>query len=114
MPNPCRIEILVLCEPVATAAGGFDFLAKYEARVHEFDHVGEAFQLRFVHQFAVASNAKAEIAAGSDPLYYVYCNDLGSAAEIKSRMPSLAAVYESIAINAATPAAFKSLKSPRL
>ena len=114
MPEPCQIEILVLCEPVATPAGGFDFVVKYEARAHEFDPKENAFRLRLVHQFAVAANAKAVIATGSDPLYSVYCNDLGLESDLKSKLPTLAAVYDSITLKVATPAALISLTSPRL
>lgn len=113
-PRHYKVEILVLSSPIATAAGGFDVELEYEARAAEFDPTDETVSYRFVHKFPILATVQAQVAGGTDPLYIAHANGAPTATQILAAMPGLAAIYDSIALNAATPAVMSSVNTPRL
>lgn len=113
-PRHYKVEILVLSSPIATAAGGFNVELEYEARAADFNPSDETVYYRFVHKFPILATVQAQVAAGTEPLYLAHANEAPIAAQILAAMPGLAAIYDSIALNAATPAVMSSANTPRL
>ena len=97
----------------ATVAGGFNVSNSFEARVNKESPDGA--DILCVYPLSNAIAAANNIANGLDPLLAVASDPASNAMQkLEQSAGGLAAIYQSIILNTATPAILQSVKGPRL
>lgn len=112
-PNIFRIEITVWTLSFETVTGGFNVSNSFEARVSKEGPDGA--DILCVYRLSNAIAAANNIANGLDPLLAVAAEPASNAMQkLEQSAGGLAAIYQSIILNTATPEILQSVKGPRL